>query len=91
MNKTDLIAYVAQQSGLTKTDSEKAVNAVFAGITSSLKSGKEAAFVGFGTFGIIKRAARAGRNPSTGAVIQIKASKQPKFRAGKNLKEAVNA
>ena len=91
MNKSDLITYVATQSGLTKTDSEKAVNAVFSGITTTLKRGNEAAFVGFGTFGITKRAARTSRNPSTGAAIKIKASNQPRFRAGKNLKEACNS
>lgn len=90
MNKSDLIAHVAQQSKLTRADSEKAVNAVFAGISSSLKKGQPAAFVGFGTFDVAKRAARNGRNPRTGAAIKIPASKQPKFRAGKALKEAVN-
>ena len=90
MNKTELIAYVAEQSGLTKTDSEKAVNAVFTGITSTLKSGQDATFIGFGTFGVTSRAARTGRNPRTGATLQIAASKQPKFKAGKNLKDAIN-
>lgn len=90
MNKAELIAYVAQQTKLTKADCEKAVNAVFDGISGSLKKGQDAAFVGFGTFGILKRAARKGRNPRTGEEIKIAASKQPKFKAGKALKDAVN-
>lgn len=90
MNKSDLISFVAQQTKLTKSDSEKAVNAVFEGISSSLKKGQEAAFVGFGTFGILDRKARTGRNPRTGAALKIAASKQPKFKPGKALKEAVN-
>ena len=90
MNKSDLISHVAQQTKLTKADSEKAVNAVFEGISSSLKKGQDAAFVGFGTFGVLKRAARTGRNPRTGEAIKIAASKSPKFKAGKALKDAVN-
>lgn len=90
MNKADLIAHVAQQSKLTKADSERAVQAVFAGISASLKKGQDAAFVGFGTFAVVKSAARNGRNPRTGAAIKIPASKKPKFRAGKALKDAVN-
>jgi DNA-binding protein HU-beta len=90
MNKADLIAHVAQQAKLTKADSEKAVNAVFDGISASLKKGQDAAFVGFGTFKILKTAARTGRNPRTGEAIKIAASKRPKFQAGKALKDAVN-
>ncbi len=90
MNKSDLINFVASQTKLTKADSERAVNSVFQGITQTLGSGNEARFVGFGSFTVTKRAARAGRNPRTGQVIQIPASKSPKFRPGKELKQAVN-
>ena len=90
MNKSELIAHVASQTGLTKTDSEKAVSAIFDGITKSLSKGQDASFVGFGTFGVTKREARTGRNPRTGEALKIPASKQPKFKAGKALKDAVN-
>ncbi len=90
MNKSDLINFVAGQTKLTKADSERAVNSVFQGITQTLKQGSEARFVGFGSFTVTKRAARAGRNPRTGQVIQIPASKAPKFRPGKELRQAVN-
>lgn len=90
MNKNDLISSVAADSGLSKADATKAVDAVFDSIEKSLKSGNEVRLVGFGTFSVADRKASTGRNPRTGATIQIPASKQPKFKAGKGLKEAVN-
>ena len=90
MNKNDLVANVASHTGISKADSAKAVDAVFDSITSSLKGGEEVRLVGFGTFSVSKRAATTGRNPQTGAAIHIPASMQPKFKAGKGLKEAVN-
>jgi DNA-binding protein HU-beta len=90
MNKNDLVALVADAASLTKTDATKAVEAVFDGITDSLKKGDEVRLVGFGTFAVAERAASEGRNPRTGEKIAIPASKQPKFKAGKNLKDALN-
>lgn len=90
MNKNDLVAAVAGSSGLSKADAAKAVDGVFDSITSALQSGSEVRLVGFGTFSVSNRAATTGRNPRTGETIQIKASKQPKFKAGKGLKTAVN-
>jgi DNA-binding protein HU-beta len=90
MNKQDLIASVADASGLTKADASKAVEAVFDSITGALKKGDEVRLVGFGSFSVTKRKASTGRNPRTGAPMQIKASSQPKFKAGKGLKDAVN-
>ena len=90
MNKNELIASIASETGLTKTDSAKALDAFVASITNALKKGDEVRLVGFGTFAVTKRAASEGRNPRTGAKIKIAASKQPKFRAGKGLKDAVN-
>ena len=90
MNKTDLIGFVVDQTGLQKNDASKAVEAVFDGIVSSLQKGNAATFVGFGTFSIVHREAREGRNPRTGGTIQIPASNQPKFKAGKSFKDAVN-
>ncbi len=90
MNKAELIAHVANDTGLSKANSEKAVNAVFQGIVGALSDGSKASFVGFGTFSVIDRAARSGRNPRTGETINIPASRQPKFKAGKELREAVN-
>ena len=90
VNKNDLVANVASNSGLSKADAAKAVDAVFDSITSSLKSGTEVRLVGFGTFNVTQRRSSEGRNPRTGEKIQIPASKQPKFRAGKSLKDAVN-
>ena len=91
MNKNDLIAVVADQSGLSKADATKAVDCVFDTITTSLKGGDEVRLVGFGTFNVTRRAASEGRNPRTGEKIQIPASNQPKLKAGKGLKDAVNA
>jgi DNA-binding protein HU-beta len=90
MNKNDLVASVATNSGLSKADAAKAVDAVFDSITASLKGGNEVRLVGFGTFAVTRRRASTGRNPRTGETIQIAASNQPKFRAGKGLKDAVN-
>ncbi len=90
MNKNELVAAVAEESGLSKTDAGSAVDAVFSAIEGALKSGDEVRVVGFGTFAVSERAASTGRNPRTGETIQIKASKQPKFKAGKGLKDAVN-
>ena len=90
MNKNDLISAVADSSGLTRSDATKAVESVFDAISGALKKGDEVRLVGFGTFSVRKRAARQGRNPQTGDTIKIKASKNPAFKAGKALKDAVN-
>ena len=90
MNKNELIAKAANIAGLSKADASKAVDGVFDSISESLATGSEVRLVGFGTFSITHRAATEGRNPRTGERIKIKASKQPKFKAGKALKEAVN-
>lgn len=90
MNKQDLIAQVAETSGLTKNDATKAVEGVFDAISSALKKGDEVRLVGFGTFSVSQRKASTGRNPRTGETMTIKASSQPKFKAGKGLKDAVN-
>ena len=90
MNKNDLIAAVATSTELSKADATKAVDGVLDAITGSLKSGNEVRLVGFGTFSVAARASSTGRNPRTGESIQIPASNQPKFKAGKALKDAVN-
>lgn len=90
MNKNDLIASVADSAGLSKSDASNAVDAVLQAITEGLAGGGEIRLVGFGTFSVANRAATTGRNPRTGEAIQIPASKQPKFKAGKALKDAVN-
>jgi DNA-binding protein HU-beta len=90
MNKAELIDAVSGQTGLAKADATKAVDAVFDSITGALKSGDSVALLGFGTFVVKDRAARAGRNPRTGETIEIPASKVPGFKAGKALKDAVN-
>jgi DNA-binding protein HU-beta len=90
MNKNDLIGAVADASGLSRNDATKAVEGVFESITGALKSGDEVRLVGFGTFSVAKRKASTGRNPRTGEPMPIKASSQPKFKAGKGLKDAVN-
>ncbi|WP_260598671.1 HU family DNA-binding protein [Sphingomonas endolithica] len=90
MNKQELIGSVADTSGLSKGDATKAVEAVFEAISASLKRGDEVRLVGFGTFSISKRKASTGRNPRTGEPMSIKASTQPKFKAGKGLKDSVN-
>lgn len=90
MNKNDLISSVADSSGLSRGDATKAVEGVFEAISGALKSGDEVRLVGFGTFSVAKRKASTGRNPRTGEPMQIKASSQPKFKAGKGLKDSVN-
>jgi DNA-binding protein HU-beta len=90
MNKQELISQVADTSGLGKGDASKAVEAVFDAISASLKRGDEVRLVGFGTFSVSKRKASTGRNPRTGEEMTIKASNQPKFKAGKGLKDSVN-
>jgi DNA-binding protein HU-beta len=90
MNKNDLIGEVASAAGLSKADATKAVDAVFDNIAGALGNGGEVRLVGFGTFSVSHRKATTGRNPRTGEAIQIKASNQPKFKAGKALKDAVN-
>ena len=80
---------MAEKTGSTKTDAEKAVNAFLETVTETLKSGDKITFTGFGSFEVTAREAREGRNPQTGATMQIKASKAPKFKAGKGLKDAV--
>ncbi len=90
MNKQELIGSVADASGLSKGDAGKAVEAVFDAISGALTKGEEVRLVGFGTFSVSKRKASTGRNPRTGEPMTIKASSQPKFKAGKGLKDSVN-
>lgn len=90
MNKNDLINKVSDDTGLSKADSTKAVDSVFESITSELKSSGDVRLIGFGTFLVSRRKATTGRNPQTGAEIQIPAANVPKFRPGKALKESVN-
>ncbi len=90
MNKGDLINKVAEQAGLSKAQAESAVNAMLDGIADALKAGDSAAFIGFGTFSVSHRAARAGRNPQTGETIQIAAKNLAKFKAGKKLTDSLN-
>jgi len=90
MNKSELIDAVSSVSELNKSDAARAVDGVIGAITEALKSGDQVTVVGFGTFLVRQREARAGRNPRTGETIQIKASKVPAFKAGKALKDAVN-
>ncbi len=89
MNKTDLIAKVAELTEFTKKDASKAVDAVFDAITEALKAGDSVQLIGFGSFEVRKRSARKGRNPQTGAEIQIAASNVPAFKPGKAFKDAV--
>lgn len=89
MNKNDLVAVVAANSGLSKADTAKAVEGILDSITAALASGDEVRVVGFGTFAVAHRAASEGRNPRTGMKMDIAASKQPKFRPGKNLRAEV--
>ncbi|AEP09700.1 HU family DNA-binding protein [Micavibrio aeruginosavorus] len=90
MNKQDLINHVAKVTGLAKAQAQEAVEATFEGIKETLQGGDDVRLVGFGTFTVSARAATTGRNPRTGEAIAIPASKQPKFKAGKELKDAVN-
>ena len=91
MNKAELVAHVARDSDLSKDSAEKAVDAIFKNIEKALKDGDTVRIVGFGNFQVAQRKASVGRNPRTGAEVQIPASRVPKFRAGKALKEAVNS
>lgn len=91
MNKNDLVAKVAEVAGLTKAQAGQAVDATFDAITGALKDGDEVRIVGFGNFVVTKREASQGRNPRTREAMEIPASQQPKFRAGKALKDAVNS
>lgn len=91
MNKTELIAAVAENAGLSKKDAEKALKAFVDVVADELKKGEKVQLVGFGTFETSERAEREGRNPQTGETMKIKACKAPKFKAGKALKDAVNA
>ena len=90
MNKSELSDAVADTANLSKADGARAVNAVIDSISSALRSGDSVSLVGFGTFKVKQRNARTGRNPRTGETIQIAASKVPNFKAGKDLKDAVN-
>ena len=91
MNKTELVAAVAEQAGLSKKDAEAAVKAFTDVVAEALRAGDKIQLVGFGTFEVSERAAREGRNPRTGETMTIEASKTPKFKAGKALKDLVNA
>jgi DNA-binding protein HU-beta len=90
MNKTELVAAIADQAELSKKDSEKALKAFIDVVTDELKKEHKVQLVGFGTFEVSKREAREGRNPQTGKTMKIEACKAPKFKAGKALKDAVN-
>ncbi len=90
MNKTELVAAMAASAGLSKKDAEKALKAFTDTVSKELKKGGKVQLVGFGTFEVTKRAARTGRNPQTGKEMKIAASKAPKFKAGKALKDLVN-
>ena len=91
MNKTELVAAISEKTELTKKDSEKALKALIDVVAEELKKGEKVQLVGFGTFEVSERAARTGKNPQTGAEIKIAACKAPKFKAGKALKDAINA
>ena len=91
MNKTELIAAVAEKAEISKKDSEKALKAFIDVVTDELKNGEQIQLVGFGTFEVSEREAREGRNPQTGKTMKIEACKAPKFKAGKALKDAINA
>lgn len=90
MNKTQLVEAISKNADLSKKDAEAALNALTDTVTKALKKGDKIQLVGFGTFEVAKRAARTGRNPQTGAEMKIAASKAPKFKPGKALKDAVN-
>lgn len=91
MNKQDLVSKVASASGLSKTDAERAIDATIKSITDTLKKGDEVRLIGFGTFAVVDRPATEGRNPRTGEPLKIPATRLPKFRAGKGLKDAVSS
>lgn len=90
MNKTELVAAIADEAGLSKKDAEKALKAFTDVVTAELKKGEKIQLVGFGTFEVSERPAREGRNPQTGEAMKIAASKTPKFKAGKALKDSIN-
>ena len=90
MNKSELIDAIADSANLSKADAGRAVDGFVKSVSKALKKGQTVSLVGFGTFSVRKRAARSGRNPRTGETIKIKASKNPAFKAGKALKDAVN-
>ena len=90
MNKAELVAAIAEKAGVSQKDTASVIKAFTETVTSELKKGEKVQLVGFGTFEVSKRAARSGRNPQTGASMEIKASKAPKFKAGKALKDAIN-
>ena len=90
MNKTELVAAIAEKTELSKKDAEKALKAFTDVVAEELKKGEKIQLVGFGTFEVAERAARTGRNPMTGKSIEIAASKTPKFKAGKALKDSIN-
>lgn len=90
MNKGDLVAKIADSAGITKASAEKALAGALAGISEALKSGDKVSLIGFGTFSVSKRAAREGRNPSTGKTIKIAAKNVVKFKAGSKLSDEVN-
>jgi DNA-binding protein HU-beta len=90
LNKNDLVHHLSERTGLAKNDAQKAVDGVFDCITDALKAGDEVRLTGFGVFVVASRAGGKGRNPQTGEEITIKPSKQPRFRAGKQLKDALN-
>ncbi len=91
MNKTELVAAVAEQADISKKGAEKVLKAFVDVVTEEMKKGEKVQLVGFGTFEVSERAAREGRNPQTGKTMKIEACKAPKFKAGKALKDAVNA
>lgn len=91
MNKTELIAVMTEKAEISKNDTEKALTAFINVVTDALVTGEKVAISGFGTFEVVERAARIGRNPKTGETIEIKASKAPKFKAGKSLKDVVKS
>jgi DNA-binding protein HU-beta len=90
LNKTELIDHVAESADLTRAAAARALEAMIEGVKTTLKKNGTVTLVGFGTFSVSRRAARAGRNPQTGDVIKIKAAKVPKFKPGKGLKDALN-
>ncbi len=91
MNRMDLVAAVAEKAELSKKDADAAVKAVFDAVAEALEQGDKVQLIGFGTFELSERAAREGRNPRTGETMKIEASKMPRFKAGKALKDRVNA
>ena len=90
MNKQELIAAIAEKAELERDDAKKALNAFIEGVGDELNKGEKIQIIGFGTFEVSERAAREGRNPQTGEAMEIKASKNPKFKAGKALKDSLN-